>query len=108
MKTIILLALALFAAGCLEPASKINGVAIGMTKDQVISVMGSPASITADTNAVYLNYALEENPPKLGVPAVATPYAIRLVNGKVDSYGRAGAPNAPNAMPVPIILPSAH
>ena len=99
---------ALLAAGCLTTASKINDISIGMTKEQVLKVMGQPASITADTNAVYLNYALSENGPQFGVPYVATPYAIKLVNGKVESYGRAGAPNSPNPVPMPVIMPMVH
>jgi len=76
-----------------------------MTKDQVLKVMGPAASITADTNAVYLNYALAEVGPTFGTPAVATPYEIKLVDGKVVSYGRAGYPNSPQPAPVPVIVP---
>jgi hypothetical protein len=110
MKTTILIIglAALLAAGCLERASKINGVSLGMTKEQVLKVMGPPASMTADTNAVYLNYALAESGPTFGTPAVATPYEIKLVDGKVVSYGRAGAPNPPRSAPVPVIVPAAR
>lgn len=88
------LALAL-AAGCITKASKINAVQIGMSKDQVLNIMGNPSSITADTNSVYLNYALAEGVSwGSGSLAVATPYAIELVNDKVVFYGRVGVPNA--------------
>ena len=96
---------ALLAAGCLTRASIINGVSIGMTKEQVLKVMGTPASITADTNAVYLNYALEDAPATFGVPAVVSPYEIKLVDGKVVSYGRTGFSNSPNPTTMPVIVP---
>jgi hypothetical protein len=105
IKILIIGLAALLTAGCLTSASKINAVQIGMTKEQVLKIMGPPASITADTNAVYLNYALSENGPQFGVPYVATPYEIKLVNGKVESYGRAGAPNSPNPVTMPVIVP---
>src|SRR5258708_3530141 len=98
---------ALLAAGCLTPASKINGVSLGMTKEQVLKVMGQPASITADQNAEYLNYGLAEGFTG-GAAAVATPYEIKLVNGKVESYGRAGAPSSPRPAPMPVIIPMVH
>lgn len=108
-KIILLFGLAaLIVAGCLEPASKISGVSLGMTKEQVLKVMGPPASMTADTNAVYLNYALAESGPTFGTPAVATPYEVKLVDGKVISYGRAGTPNSPQPVPMPVIVPMVH
>lgn len=74
-----------------------------MTKDQVLKVMGEPASITADTNLVCLNYALQE---RLG--DLTTPYEIKLIDGKVVSYGRAGTSNARQPVPMPIIIPAAR
>ena len=93
MKTTGILAvllLTLFVFGCETPASRINGVSIGMTKAQVLAVMGPPDSITADRKAEYLNYALAEKPGRGAYfTSTETPYQIRLVNGKVESYGRA-------------------
>lgn len=110
MKTKILIIglAALLTAGCLTSASKINAVQIGMTKEQVLKIMGQPASITADTNAVYLNYVLKDAPATFGVQAVVSPYEIKLVDDKVVFYGRAGYPNSPNPAPMPIIMPMAH
>jgi hypothetical protein len=101
MKTsglIILLSLAVLS-GCVAPAAKINNVSIGMTKAEVLKVMGSPTSITADRNAEYLNYSLGEDP---GTPGIGTPYEIKLVNGKVESFGRSS--QAP-AKRKPVVVP---
>jgi hypothetical protein len=92
-KIVILLALCLCMYGCATPASSINAVHIGMSKTEVIAVMGKPSSVTADGTAEYLNYSLAEN----GVDGAyftqsKTPYEVKLVNGKVVSYGRAGKP----------------
>ncbi len=94
---------ALLAAGCLTPASKINAVSLGMSKDDVLKIMGIPGSITADTNSVYLNYSLAEGFTSASSPT--TPYVIKLVNDKVVFYGREGYPNSPSAVPMPVIVP---
>jgi len=75
---------ALLATGCLTKASRINSVSLGMNKAQVLAVMGEPAS---DASAEYLNYGLAEGFTG-GAAAVATPYTIKLVDGKVVFYGR--------------------
>ena len=106
-KIIIIGLAAVLLAGCMTPASKINGVALGMTKEQVNKIMGPPASITADREAEYLNYALAEF-ETWGAAATTTPYEIKLVNGKVESYGRAGAPNSQHPVPMPVIMPAVH
>ena len=92
---------ALLAAGCLAPASKINGVSIGMTKAQALQVMGQPVSVTSDGHAEFLNYALAEGDRDWG--GALTPYEIKMVDGKVAAYGRAGSPTA--GAPAPVIMP---
>ena len=107
MKISVLLILsALFFFGCQSPASKINAVRLGMSRSDVIAVMGTPSSITNDPTAEYLNYSLAEGSTSIQAPS--TPYEIKIVNGKVASYGRAGAPSAgtrtqPIFIPQPII-----
>ena len=93
----------LFCTGCLTPASNINVISIGMSKTEVLRIMGTPASVTADTSGEYLNYALAEGSTS---PAAAlTPYEIKIVDGKVVSYGRAGNTATTPTRPVPIIMP---
>jgi hypothetical protein len=98
MKTIAIFLLSVFClSGCLSSASDINAVHLGMTKAEVIAVMGQPASVTADQSGEYLNYGLAEG-WRMGNAATTTPYEIRLVNGKVVSYGRAIAVSHPAAV----------
>lgn len=76
-------------AGCMTPtASKISGVRLGMTKNEVISVLGKPESISAQRSAEYMSYKLTESDIVWGVVSVA--YYVRLVDGRVESFGRTG------------------
>ena len=75
--------------GC-ATAHKMNMVGLGMTKAEVIQTLGKPVSVSAQGKAEYLNYSLCEK----GWPSpscnITTPYYVRLVDGKVESYGRMG------------------
>jgi hypothetical protein len=104
-----LMLFALCLAGCLTPASKINAVHLGMTKAEVLAVMGPPTSVTADQTAEYLNYSLAEG-MRTGYTATQSPYEVKLVNGKVVSYGRAGNPPPGGRGPVfiPQPMPIVH
>lgn len=95
------LLLVLLLTGCVTSSSKINNVSIGMPKGDAIKVMGKPASITADRDAEYLNYSLLE---RFGV---VQPYEIKIVDGRVDSYGRAGAPTTGPKI-APVVVPVAR
>lgn len=69
---------------------KMNHLNIGMTKQEVISVLGSPDSTAAPGNGVeFLRYTLD---PWNGFwdPSATEAYFVRLVDGRVDSYGRVG------------------
>ena len=70
-------------AGCVT-ADRLNDIRIGMTKDQVISILGKPDSMSAQGNIEYLTYYLITD---TGYGRDA-PYSVRLVNGKVESFGR--------------------
>lgn len=87
---IVTIALVLLLGGC-ATAHKISDVQLGMTRDDVIRVMGKPTSVSAQSGAEYLNYALSEGPTGSDPLGILTkPYYVRLINGKVESYGRTG------------------
>lgn len=75
-------------AGC-ATANKISGVQLGMTKDEVVKVMGKPTSVSAQGGSEYLNFALSETDDD-AFRGWTKPYYVRLINGKVESYGRTG------------------
>jgi hypothetical protein len=76
-------------AGCAATANKISDVQLGMTKDEVIRVMGKPTSISAQAGSEYLNFALSETNDD-AARGLTTPYYVRLINGKAESFGRTG------------------
>jgi hypothetical protein len=76
----------LLIAGCATP-NRISSVQIGMTEDEVIKLIGRPLSKSAKSDTEYLNYQRAEWGPQ---GLVAKPYYVRLIRGKVDSFGRLG------------------
>lgn len=70
-------------------AGKISGVRLGMTKQEVIAAMGPPASVSAQGRSEYLNYSLSETDDQ-AFYGITRPYYVRLIDGRVESYGRTG------------------
>ncbi len=85
---IVLLVAVTIIAGC-ATAQKINNVQVGMSKEQVITTMGKPASVSAKGGVEYLNYSLSETDDQ-AFYGITSPYYVRLVNGIVDAFGRMG------------------
>ena len=84
----LVITIAMLLLSC-ATAHKISLVGISMTKQEVIELMGTPVSTSAQGNVEYLNYALSET----GDDAFygrTRPYYVRLVNGRVESFGRTG------------------
>lgn len=81
-KIIIMVVCALGLSGCVS--SKLNQLETGMRKKEVIEIMGNPYKTSAHNNYEYMSYHLYN--PDLSY----SDYFVRLVNGKVDSYGLVG------------------
>lgn len=85
--------LVLFFSGCATNQPKLNKVSLGMNKQQVVSVEGAPSSISAKGQTEYLIYKHCN-----GFRGIVTgrcngveeKYYVRLVNNRVDSYGKVG------------------
>ncbi len=88
-KILVLLLLCFGLMGCQTLAQKINSVSLGMSKDEVINIMGQPVSTCAIEGKEYLNYKLFEYGGSLG-SGEPVPYFVRIKDGKVDAYGRRG------------------
>jgi hypothetical protein len=78
---------ALIAAGTLGCADStaLNQIHIGMTRAEIISLLGQPDSTSAQANIEYLTYYLMANSSTY---ERELPYFVRLVDGKVESFGR--------------------
>lgn len=88
MKKYLICLLALFLLSCVSSPSKMNHVNLGMSKAEVVSILGSPQSTRAQGRVEYLVYQfLERNPL---IDSRPSPYFVRLVDGKVESYGKVG------------------
>jgi len=74
---------ALLLLGCAS-ASKMNSVQLGMTKEQVISAIGTPSSTSEMGNTQYLKYQLCSD------WIFTDRYYVRLTDGSVDAFGRVG------------------
>lgn len=84
MAALRFIALALAAVTLLGCASQMNQVRLGMTRDQVISAVGTPSSTSAMENTEYLKYQLCSD------WIFTDRYYVRLSDGKVDAFGRVG------------------
>jgi outer membrane protein assembly factor BamE (lipoprotein component of BamABCDE complex) len=85
------LVLAALLAGCSTASpEKLELIRIGMTKDQLASVLGQPASTSASGEAdfEYLTYRLAVN-DRQG-RTVYRDYYVRLFAGKVVAFSRYG------------------
>jgi len=86
--------IAVLLAGCATSSQVINKVKLGMTKAEVIEIMGQPKSTRANREAEYLVYKLREGITKpfttLGPVSIEEEYFVKLVDGRVESYGRVG------------------
>ncbi len=61
-----------------------NKLKLGMTKPEVIEAIGSPNSTSAAGDIEYLRYRLNSS------SFSADEYYVKLLDGKVDAYGKRG------------------
>lgn len=103
MRILILLLMVFFAACATaptgRPSSDLTKISVGMSKETVITNLGSPSRVSANTEVEYLIYLLvddldyTQSAGSLGIlPPVASKseYFIKIIGGKVDSFGRIG------------------
>ena len=85
LMVLVLLSITLLV-GCGVPQSKTNDLSIGMTKEQVIEVLGKPTTVSATGGIEYLNYELRTP----GALEASVDYFVRLVDGTAEAYGNVG------------------
>ena len=99
MKPIIavtfVLALVALGSGC-ATTSNTNRLSIGMTKQEVVAAMGQPTSAASPGNGVeILRYDLSSAVATVilarhGIASNPQDYFVKLIDGKVTSYGKVG------------------
>ena len=84
MKKFFMLVIAMqLLFGCAASSGKMNNLRLGMTRTEVLQVMGSPSSSSEADSVLYLKYRLRDG-------LTTDDYYIKIVNGKVDAFGRFG------------------
>jgi hypothetical protein len=86
------LVVALLLVGCVTSSKKLSEVSLGMTKTEVIAVLGQPKSVSARRGGTeILRYQLSGRDAPLLTPnrkEFADGYTVQLIDGKVVAYGR--------------------
>ena len=97
MKQILLFLSVVFFAGCITVPSKrvtFDGIKIGMPRDEAVAILGTPRKRSAKGNIEHLYY--HEKALYIGIFGIGTDpkqyreLEVRIVNGKVDSFGEVG------------------
>ena len=97
MKYFLSLCLVVLFTGCVVLPSKrvsFNDIKIGMPRDEAVAILGKPhrASATSNVESLYYN----ESALYIGVFGIGKvkeanrEYELRLVDGKVESFGKVG------------------
>ena len=97
MKHILSLCVVVLFAGCVVLPSKrvsFNDIKIGMPRDEAVKILGKPHRTSAKGNLESLYY--NESALYIGVFGIGKvkeknhQYELRLVDGKVESFGKLG------------------
>ena len=88
-RVVIFIAISMFLFGC-AGAPKMNNLSLGMTKSEVINVMGPPDSVSAKGGTEYMKYDLWRDFWDRKPGDYSDPYFVRLIHDKVESYGKIG------------------
>jgi outer membrane protein assembly factor BamE (lipoprotein component of BamABCDE complex) len=95
-------------------ANKMDRLNVGMSREDVVKVLGRPASKGADASTETLYYRFSETRSE-AANGIATPFFVKMVEGKVSAFGRINdsgstgyerlAKSAPPPMPLPMACP---
>jgi len=83
-KLIVLLGLVVIVTSCTSVGERMSNIRPGMTKPEVIRILGKPTSVGGVSGVEVLHYTYY--PDLLGWSRHSY-YFARIVDGKVESYG---------------------
>jgi hypothetical protein len=81
-------------SGCFAKAGRTSGVHYGMSKQEVVAVMGAPVSVSTHGNSEYLSYSVCDRDNQT-LNGNIRPYVVQLIDGRVESYGTTGDVGSP-------------
>jgi len=80
-KYLALIGLLAIFTSCATVGQKMSGVSLGMSKPEVVRILGKPDSVGGGNGVEVLHYSQDEGWWRYSY------YFVRLVNGNVESYG---------------------
>ncbi|MEN9545275.1 MAG: hypothetical protein RLZZ34_2548 [Verrucomicrobiota bacterium] len=75
-------AASVWMAGCASSSAKLNHVALGMSREEVVKTLGRPHAVSAQGDVEFLTYNLINK----GVGDMKE-FVVRLQKGSVESFG---------------------
>jgi hypothetical protein len=91
MKRILIILVSALLSGCVTSSKKLSQVENGMTKAEVVKLLGDPKSVSLRDGSEFLRYQLSGRYAPVLNPngrQFADDYTVQLVNGSVVAYGR--------------------
>ena len=90
MKETFFLVLTMLLIGCATTSKNFNKISLGMSKEQVVSILGEPISVSSKKgNQEFLNYRFAESKIEYH-QGIRIPYYVLIENDIVKEYGREG------------------
>lgn len=83
LSAVATLLLVIALAGCATSSTKLNSVHLGMAKSDLVRKLGQPDTASTQATTEYLTYYLSNDNTVRDEP-----YMVRLVDGRVESFGR--------------------
>lgn len=94
LKRFVALAVVVLVTSCATPSSNLNRLSVGMSKAEVVQILGTPESTRANRAVEFLVFNLRERIARPGEAiapiGIEEKYFVKLIEGKVESYGRLG------------------
>jgi len=92
LKAFTVVLIAGLVVGCATSSKNLNKVRVGLTKAEVIQILGQPESTGANRTGEFFIYSLSERIARPGeAPApvqILGKYFVKFVDGRVESFGR--------------------
>lgn len=92
-KAFVMVCAAIVLLACNKPEVDLTKISIGMTKEQVIAQLGKPTRVSVIAGLEYLEYEAYDSHQRPFVGTVRDNYRalfVRIINGKVDAFGKKG------------------
>jgi outer membrane protein assembly factor BamE (lipoprotein component of BamABCDE complex) len=94
LKTFMVLIVVVLITGCATSSKKLNRLNVGMSKAEVVHILGTPESTRATRGVEFLVFNLRERIARPGEAiapiGINEKYFVKLFDGKVESYGHLG------------------